>query len=321
MTSLKKWDVIPCIRRLRIMAKTKSAGQGALLGGAFQCPEVESLPLISDPQGHYEVFAPGSVYQPVLLTPQDNSIKAGPGVLNPDEERFVRDLIRWLYPANNPPRSEKTPLKWEQKEIWLKRNIDKAPRSFRLRVDDSDWFYPDFILWILDYENKIQTFGFVDPKGLLIGSGGGWADPKVVCALYMPHVVELQLGRQCRVQWQGEPWQFRIRGVLLSVTPYEDLQKEAKFYINHTKLDKADFERGRIVFQDKNSSGYIKTVLDLLVNDNAVDDLLRQAAQEYETMPGKSEIERVAELLRDWLKPDDHGKLGVAARAKITGSG
>ncbi|SDA28159.1 hypothetical protein SAMN05216315_1374 [Nitrosospira sp. Nsp18] len=48
--------------------------------------------------------------------------------------------IRRLYPAGNHPKSDKTPLKWDNKEIWLKRNIEKRDESFRLRVDDSDGF-------------------------------------------------------------------------------------------------------------------------------------------------------------------------------------
>ena len=167
--------------------------QGGLFGASLSCPDIDNLPLIVEPQGSIEVLAPGSVYQPLLLSPRQDDIDVGPGKLDEHEEAFVRDLIRRLYPAGNHPKSDKTPLKWGNKEIWLKRNLEKRDESFRLRVDDSDWFYPDFIVWILDYESRTQTFGFVDPKGLTLGAGGGWSDYKIVSTLYMPHVVERQL--------------------------------------------------------------------------------------------------------------------------------
>ena len=125
--------------------------QGELFKAAVTCPDIHNLPLITDPRGAYEVRAPGSVFQPVLLTP-GQGIDVGPGKLGESEEKFVRDLIRFLYPAGNPPKSGQTPLKWGDKDLWLKRNIEKDSRSFRLKVDESDWFYPDFIIWILDKE-------------------------------------------------------------------------------------------------------------------------------------------------------------------------
>ena len=43
--------------------------QSGLFGADVTCPDLHNLPLILEPRGAYEVFAPGSVYQPVLLTP------------------------------------------------------------------------------------------------------------------------------------------------------------------------------------------------------------------------------------------------------------
>jgi hypothetical protein len=180
---------------------------------------MHNLPLIIDPRGAYEVRAPGSVYQPVLLTPGQATIDVGPGKLDSNEEKFVRDLIRFLYPDGNPPKSDQTALKWGDKEVWLKRNIEKDSRSFRLKVDESDWFYPDFIIWILDKETKTQTFGFVDPKGLAIGATAGWGDYKIVSTIYVPHVMEQQLATSD----QQVVWDFRIRGVLVSTSSLEGL--------------------------------------------------------------------------------------------------
>lgn len=319
----------------------KTTGQGGLFGSDITCPDLNNLPLILEARGAYEVFAPGSVYQPVLLAP-GQSIDVGPGRLDSHEEQFVRDLIRWLYPAGNPPRGEKTPLAWQGREIWLKRNIEKDLRSFRLRLDDSDWFYPDFIVWILDPQTRTQTFGFVDPKGLAIGTEGGWTDYKVVATIYMPHVVALQLGA-APVHYQGEVWRFRIRGALVSTTPLDPLTAHAKFDLrdernyNATPTE-ADFQRARIVFQ-QDQSGYIEKVLNLLIDDTPFDVIaaasarLRHAPDRFQ--PGNepdydlllrraegrwtTEAEFVGELLRDYLKPDAAGHFGDSVRNRRRG--
>ncbi|MDG4554307.1 MAG: hypothetical protein P9E24_08670 [Candidatus Competibacter sp.] len=325
------------------MAKKKSISQqNGLFGADIACPDLHNLPLILEPRGAYEVFAPGSVYQPVLLTPGEARIDVGPGKLDAHEEQFVRDLIHWLYPAGNPPRSEKTPLAWNGREVWLKRNIEKDPRSFRLRMDDSDWFYPDFIVWIVDPATRTQTFGFIDPKGLALGTPEGWADYKIVATLYMPHVVALQLGEQ-PVEYQGERWRFRIRGVLVSTSPFEQLREHAKFDLRNDRDEnapptEADFQRARIVFQRANLA-YIEQVLRLLMEDTSFDAIAQAAARlhrapdafqpggevEYdlllrrEAAPNGTETAFLGALSRDYLKPDAAGVFGSGVKKRRRG--
>lgn len=311
--------------------------QAPLFGSnLLSCPGMENIPLIVDPHVNaIEVLAPGSVYQPLLLSPRQDNIDVGPGKLDEHEEAFVRDLIRRLYPAGNHPKSEKTPLKWGSKEIWLKRNIEKRDESFRLRVDDSDWFYPDFIVWIVDHETRTQTFGFVDPKGLAVGAAGGWSDYKIVSTLFMPHVVERQLAASDqKVEFEGQEWTFRVRGVLVSTSSLSSLVAQAKFKLrdeegNDVSPTEADFKRGRIVFQ-KADTAYIDDVLQLLTEDSVVDHLLRQSAllfdnSAYFAPSGElehdlalrhdeniqTESEFVAALMRDYLRPDVKGQYGA----------
>ena len=313
--------------------------QEGLFGTSLDCPDMANLPLIVDPKGEIEVLAPGSVYKPLLLSPDERhlNIQIGPGALDKNEEKFVRDLIRFLYPSGNHPKSDKTPLRWQGREIWLKRNIEKEPRSFRLRVDNSDWFYPDFILWILDHDTRTQTFGFVDPKGLALGTTQGWGNYKIVSTLYMPHVVEQKIDGLPLI-WEGEEWTFRVRGVLISTTSLLGLKEQAKFYVRNgtdgeAPPEEADFNRARIVFP-KDQTGYIETVLKLLTEDNELDKLLKDAALLHHssvfepnheaaydlavrhTSAKGGESEFVAGIIKDYLKPDAKGAYGAYPQAQ-----
>ena len=79
--------------------------QPNLFGDRVLCPDVQNLPLIvSATSNHCEVLAPGSVYQPLLLDQQGSGVVSGPGALNREEEKFVRDLITYLYPKKDYPR-------------------------------------------------------------------------------------------------------------------------------------------------------------------------------------------------------------------------
>ena len=273
---------MPSGTRQRRRGAATAPMQAGLLGGEISCPSVDHLPLIIDAGGKLEVLAPGHLYQPLLLRPDSADITIYPQGLEPNEQKFVADLVRRLYPDGSPPLALGAPLKWGNREIHLRRNLDKDPGSFRLRVDDSDWYYPDFIVWIIDREEKTQTFGFVDPKGLYSAVSGGWGDYKVVATTYMPHVIEQQLGVAGReIDINGERWTFRIRGALISVSSWDQLQQEAKFKVSTADgrdetPTKTAMHRGRIVFNQ--DAGYIDQVLDLLVNDNEVDALFKRAA-------------------------------------------
>lgn len=312
--------------------------QGGLFGASLDCPDMANLPLIVEPQGEIEVMAPGSVYQPLLLSPDERhlNIRLGPGALDKNEEKFVRDLIRFLYPAGNHPKSDKTPLLWQGKDVWLKRNIENEPRSFRLRVDDSNWFYPDFIVWILDHATRTQTFGFVDPKGLAQGLPEGWRNYKIVSTLYMPHVVEQKM-EGLPLLCEGEEWTFRVRGVLISTTSLLGLKDQAKFYVRNetggeAPPEEVDCNRARIIFP-KDQPDYIETVLKRLTEDDELDGLLKDAARLYHAPAFEpnheaaydlalrhasakdSESEFVAGLIKDYLKPDAKGAYGTYAQA------
>ncbi|MCO5760177.1 MAG: hypothetical protein NHG36_01520, partial [Chromatiaceae bacterium] len=158
-----------------------------------------------------------------------------------------------------------------------------------------------------------------------------------------PHVVERQLkARGERVNYQGQTWNFRVRGVLLSNTPYDSLARHDKFNLNgdtggQIPPDWADFRRGRIVFQ-RPDIHYIPDILDLLTTDGEIDRLLARIAclydpqatftpaseidydlaLRYDESP-RSETEYVADFLRDYLRPSASGELGQLARERRRG--
>jgi hypothetical protein len=250
------------------------------------CKQLETLPIIGDANQHdFVVRVPGSLYQPLLIRPPDGSVeRVSPGELDANEVRFVRDLIKFLYPVEKPPEPGQ-PLIWKGLEVWIKRNLEKREDSFRLSVDTSDWYYPDFLIWIVDQQKRVQTLGFVDPKGLREGVDGGWSDYKIVSTLYMAHVVQKAVTQNGTLEIDGEAWQFRIRGALLSTTDFNTLAGHGKFKINDSQggtcdPDEKDFEMRRIVFLPRSvtTAAYIGRLLELLVHDSALDEEMARCA-------------------------------------------
>lgn len=311
--------------------------QPNLFGERALCPDVQNLPLIvSATSNHCEVLAPGSVYQPLLLDQQGSGVVSGPGALNREEEKFVRDLITFLYPKKDYPKAASTPLVWGKRKIWLKRNVEKDARSFRLRVDSSDWYYPDFVIWIVDEENRTQTFGFADPKGLALGAHAGWGEYKVVSTQIVPHFLSEEIGP---VTIDGQPWTFRIRGVLISTSSFEGLCEQRKFLVRDSDdvthpPTREQFAQARILFQEQRAEDYIPDVLRLLTEDGELDEVLKLGARFFgKSAPAKctSELEAdlalrhrkartasdfTASIVEDYLLPGSDGRIGARARQK-----
>jgi hypothetical protein len=270
------------------------------------CKKLETLPIIGEAGlQDYVVRVPGSLYQPLLIRPPDGSVeRVTPGELDANEARFVRDLIKFLYQGETPPEPGQ-PLIWKGLEIWIKRNLEKREDSFRLSVDTSDWYYPDFLIWIVNRKNRVQTLGFVDPKGLREGVDGGWSDYKIVSTLYMAHVVQKAVTQNGMLEIDGEPWQFRIRGALLSTTDYNSLAGHGKFKIkdahgNSCDPDEKDFEMRRIVFLPTlvTTTDYIGRLLDLLVNDTGLDEAMARCAASPNAVQVQSSCGNVGDIIR-----------------------
>jgi hypothetical protein len=216
--------------------------------------------------------------------------------------------------------------------------LAKNEGSFRLRVDDSDWFYPDFIVWIIDHKNKEQIIGFVDPKGLAIGTQKGWADPKVVATVFVPHVLQRVIANQS-INYMGAEWNLKIRGILVVTrTGINELKQHAKFSIKQADCEdkspsEAEFQNARIIFQ-KNDLSYIDQTLALLTEDTKLDLLLQELAALKENPNGHnhlndfsydlqirleeatgSECELVGGILKDYLF-DGKKSFGLSVKEK-----
>jgi Type III restriction enzyme, res subunit len=101
------------------------------------------------------VYFDRHLYQPLLALLGD--VQVSPPALNEGESSFVAKLRDWLN-AN--------PHAVASKDIFLLRN---QSRGHGISFFDNAGFLPDFILWIK--QGKQQRLVFVDPHGLVLGSG------------------------------------------------------------------------------------------------------------------------------------------------------
>lgn len=273
------------------MAKTPLRSSSDMFTQGLSCPTSENLPCILDHQGAVEVKAPGCLQIPLLLK-QNGDVKIRPGALHVSETQFVQDLIRYCHPAGDWPTEPGKPLLWNdgtrERKIWFSRNLDGDPNAVRLRVDDSNWYYPDFLLWILDEAEKTQTLGFVDPKGMQMGMPAGWHEPKVINTVYTPHEIESALDERPVRDRDGAQWRFRFRGLLVSTTALSKARELGVFRVaapsgGTATPSEAAFEKARIIFKSGHDgdTGYIGRVLSRLIHDNPFDEDMRRFAEAY----------------------------------------
>jgi len=147
----------------------------------YQNDGAEGLPLITDnATGEILVHTPGHLYTPSPIAVDGIGKAAGPGALIKTEAEFIARLIRHLDQchAENEEVIKRIPaaIRQGQREYYLLRNLDRSPDGTRLRLAGEDWFYPDFIFWIIDKgtQPETQRLCYLDPKGLEMGMRGGW---------------------------------------------------------------------------------------------------------------------------------------------------
>lgn len=96
----------------------------------------------------------------------DTDIKSVPTPLNKGEQLFVQNLRDYLHTEGN------TLL--GSRQLYLLRNLS---RGRGVGFFETENFYPDFILWIVDGDR--QSITFIDPKGLAMLTPNDFSHPKI----------------------------------------------------------------------------------------------------------------------------------------------
>jgi len=97
------------------------------------------------------------IYEPLLrenkLVLKDD-VKLTPDKLNDGEKKFVKDFAAYI---------KDKPEKFKDFDVYLMRNVESLKSIGIYLNDDSEVFYPDFIMWLIGKE-KVYI-NFIDPKG------------------------------------------------------------------------------------------------------------------------------------------------------------
>jgi hypothetical protein len=97
------------------------------------------------------------IYEPLLrenkLVLKDD-VKLTPDKLNDGEKKFVKDFAAYI---------KDNLLKFKNFDVYLMRNVESLKSIGIYLNDDSEVFYPDFILWLI-FKDKVYI-NFIDPKG------------------------------------------------------------------------------------------------------------------------------------------------------------
>lgn len=93
------------------------------------------------------------LYKPLLN--EEENLKIFPTGLNKGEKKFVEDLNIHITDKFSD----------SDLEFYLFRNVETLKSIGIYLENDQNVFYPDFVFWVLDNENKKVYLNFVDPKG------------------------------------------------------------------------------------------------------------------------------------------------------------
>ena len=163
-------------------------------------------------------FYENHLFQPLLVEVKNFTITPT-GILESGEEEFLKHLKSFI--AKKPPILQ-------DKEIYLLRNLPKLGVGFF----ENYYFYPDFILWILDGEK--QHIVFVDPKGLGYMHKGEESQ-KIKLHKDIKNIEQILTKRYHK--------QVTLDSFIISVSEYNDIK------FNFTK-NKIGLESENVFFQD-----------------------------------------------------------------------
>lgn len=176
--------------------------------------------LIGEKNGEYlrNAYFNEHLYQP-LLVDSENFMITPKGILEKGEEDFIKNLRYFI---------DKKPDILKNKEIYLLRNLPKIGIGFF----ENYYFYPDFILWIL--EGDKQNIIFVDPKGLVFIQEG-LENRKLRLNKDIKNIEETLVGETGK--------QITLDSFIISVSAYQTVKS------NFTS-DRGTLEKNNILFQE-----------------------------------------------------------------------
>ncbi len=99
------------------------------------------------------------VYEPLMRDNKyelNDDLKLTPDKLNDGERKFVRDFTAYINDNK---------ANFKGYDVYLMRNVESLKSIGIYLNDDSEVFYPDFIMWLISKE-KVYI-NFIDPKGIL----------------------------------------------------------------------------------------------------------------------------------------------------------
>jgi len=186
--------------------------------------EVKALP---------NIYFDRHLYQPLLIERGD-AIRSDPPGLNDGEQRFVRDVKKYL--------NQELGKALTSREIFLLRNLSRGKGiGFFQNVK----FFPDFILWTK--ENDTQRIVFVEPHGMVWEKAYDLSDKAKL------HERLNQLSESWGVKSSLQ--NVSLDSFIISSTPYDILRD---LYENG-KWSRKDFENKHILFPEPDVS-YLKPI-------------------------------------------------------------
>jgi hypothetical protein len=171
------------------------------------------------------------LYKPLIYI-KDSEIKVIPVALNKGENQFVTDLKKY-YEDNTDY--------FDDKEMYLLRNLGRGRGVGFFQAHN---FYPDFIMWIV-YGGK-QFITFLDPHGIRMAKG---FDDRKIRFHKEIKTLEGQIGDKDVI----------LNSFIISVTEHYQVKWWDK------KLDKGDFEKHNVLFQEDINT-YIKKMFKGILN-------------------------------------------------------
>lgn len=171
------------------------------------------------------------LYKPLLsmdVSAYKQRLKIAPIALDESEKLFADDLVG--YYRNNYD-------KFKDQQVFLLRNQSKKGIGFFI---DTNNFYPDFILWIIEKDK--QHIAFIDPKG--IRNSKSITDPKIQFHKYLKEKIQPQVASE----------NINLNSFIISNTRLFELNWKGD-------LEHKDFHKENVYFQTEDSETYIGEIL------------------------------------------------------------